>query len=208
MKHVFFIIISLLFSSSCFAQAEKDSLLLVDKDVIMQKLDLMFYLDEVGMEFWTMPGDEYRAKSNKKFPYYFINTIVRNNPTSINLKEYLGFDFKEFKPITWEDYLNAAYEKNITEFLALTKKYGFLSNERLNRSKDGKTKSLVTFLTRNSSLDGAIKRLLKKEKKIGNISEKEYEHFKFILKRKRMITNEDIAELEKKGTKMIFKSNP
>lgn len=203
MKKVFTVLL-LLISIIAYSQADKDSLLIADKEAVLDKLELMFYLDKVSMEYCTMPGDAYRIESDKTFPYYFINTIVKNNPSSIDLKEFIGFDFKEFKPIKWKDFLEAVYEKNIAEFVALTEKYGYISPERLNRSKGGKAYGLVAFIVRTDSHDREVKRLIRREKKNGNMPQKDYDHFKFFLERKKILTKEDIARLEKKGTKMIF----
>lgn len=202
------LLLLLLFTSfSGFSQVEKDSLLIADKAAILDKLDLMFYLDHVGMEYLKMQGEQSRVESDKTFPYYFVNTIVKNNPSSIDLAKFIGFDFKEYKPVKWKDFLNAVYEKNLNEFIELTEKYGYLSIKRLKRLKDKKADGLVIFVVRNDTQDKKIKKLLKREKKIGNISQKDYDLFKFFLERKKVMTDYDVARFEKNGGKII-KGNP
>jgi hypothetical protein len=205
MKKVILIVL-LLFSISGFSQPEKDSLLTKDLDLVMEKLKLMHYLDQVGMEYWTMANQEVREASNKTFPYYFTSQIVKNNPTSIDIKEYLGMDLKEFVPIKWKDFLSAVYEKNIVEFIALTKKYGYMSFERMRKfDLVGKLSGNAVFVIRTKTHDKEVKKLIKKEFKIGNMPETEYEHFKFFLQRKSVLIKEDVARFEKKtGNKMIF----
>lgn len=184
-----------------FSQAEKDSLLLADKTAILDKLELMFYLDHTATKFLTMTKEQ-QAESDKTFPYYFTNTIVKNNPSSIDLAKFIGFDFKEFKPVKVMDFCRAVYDKNLAEFIVLTEKYGYLSNERLNRMKEGKSSALVVFVIHNSDYDKEVKKLIKQELKKGNISRKEYDMFKFFLERRKVLTADDIKEIENKGDKI------
>lgn len=190
-----------------FSQPEEDALLARDFDVVLQKLQLMHYLDQVGMEYWAMPNNEVRTTSDETFPYYFSSKIIKNNPVpSIDIKEYLGFNFKEFVPITWKDFLYAVYNKNMLSLIELTDKYGFLSADRLKKhTADEKMYGNVIFAVRTNKYDKQLKKMLKSEYKLGNISLKEYEGFKFFLQRKSALTNQDIAELEKNtGKKAIF----
>lgn len=195
------VIIVLLFSLSGFSQTEKDALLLADKAAILDMLELMFYLDHTATKFLTMTKEQ-QTESDKTFPYYFTNTIVKNNPSSIDLAQFLGFDFKELKPVKVMDFCKAVYNRNLIEFISLTEKYGYLSNERLNRMKEGRSSALVVFVIHNSDHDKEVKKLMKQEFKKSNISVKEYDMFKFFLERKKVLTADDIKEIENKGGKV------
>jgi hypothetical protein len=174
----------------------------VDKQAILDKLDLMFYLDHATIEYLKMTKEE-RTESDKTFPYYFVNTIVKNNPSTMDLKQFIGFDFAAFKPITWEDFLEAVYEKNLSEFISMTEKYGYLSNKRLNRLKERKADGLVIFVVRNDAQDKKIKKLIKHEKRNGNMPQMDYDMFKYFLERKKVLTDYDVARFEKYGGKII-----
>lgn len=206
MKKVLFIVFVFV-SFSGFAQAEKDSLVKVDEKAIRDKLELMFYLDRATVNYWKMSKQE-KEESDKTFPYYFINTIVRNNPSSIDLAEFIGFNFKEFRPIKWKNFCDAVYQKNLYEFISLTEKYGYLSIKRLDRLKDKKADGQAVFVFRNDSEDKKIKKLLKKENKNGNLPDKEYDMFKLFLERKKIITAKDVARFEESGGKIIKESGP
>ena len=201
MKNVFLLFLFSV-SISGFCQAEKDSLVLADTKAILDKLDLMFYLDHVTLEYVKMTEEQKRV-SNKTFPDYFFNTIIKNNPSSLDLAEFIGSDLGEFNPVAWKDFCEAVYQKNLNEFIALTEKYGYLSNKRLSRLKDRKAKSLVIFVVRDDAQDKKVKRLIKQEKKNGNMSEKDYDMFRLFLERKKVLTDYDIAKFEKSGGKII-----
>lgn len=201
MKKVLFILFVLV-SFSGFAQAEKDSLVEVDKEAILDKLELMFYLDQEATKCLTMTKEK-QAELDKTFPYYFMNAIVKNNPSTLDLREFIGFDFKEFKPIKGKDFYVAVYEENLVEFIDMTKKYGYLSTQRLKRYKDAKAYSPLIFVIHNSYSDKEVKKLMKQEFKIGNIDQKEYDQFKFFLERKKELTDDDVARFEKIGGKIL-----
>lgn len=198
----------LLLSIPAFSQPEKDALLAKDSDSVLERLKFMHYLDEVGMEYWKMANNEIRETSDETFPYYFSSKIIKNNPaSSIDIKEYLGFNFKEFVPITWKDFLYAAYNKNMLSLIELTDKYGYLSADRLKKytADDKIMDGNVIFAVRTNKYDKQLKKMLKHEYKLENISLKEYESFKFFLQRKNALTKQDIAGLEKNtGKKAIF----
>lgn len=179
-----------------------------DSESVLERLKFMHYLDEVGMEYWIMPNNEVRVASDETFPYYFSSKIIKNNPaSSIDIKEYLGFNFKEFVPITWKDFLYAVYNKNMLSLIELTDKYGYLSADRMKKyTADEKIMGgNVIFAVRTNKYDKQLKKMLKREYKQGNISLEEYEQFKFFLQRKSALTKQDIAELEKNtGKKAIF----
>lgn len=201
------LILFVLVSFSGFAQAEKDSLVEVDKEAILDKLELMFYLDQEATKCLTMTKEK-QSELDKTFPYYFMNTIVKNNPSTLDLREFIGFDFKEFKPIKCKDFYVAVYEKNLTEFISLTEKYGYLSIKRLDRIKDKKADGQAIFVVRNDNEDRKIKKLLKKENKIGNLPDMEYDMFKLFLERKKVITDKDVARFEKSGGKIVKEAGP
>ncbi|MHA3788741.1 hypothetical protein ACX0HA_11060 [Flavobacterium hauense] len=201
MKNVFLVFLFSV-SISGFCQAEKDSLVLTDTKAILDKLDLMFYLDHVASEYVKMTKEQ-QKESDKTFLYYFENTIVKNNPSSLDLAEFIGSDHAKYNPVTWKNFCEDVHQKNLNEFVAMTEKYGYLSNKRLNRLKGGKVYSLVIFVVRDDAQDKKVKRLIKQEKKNGNMPQVDYDMFKLFLERKKVFTDYDIARFEKSGGKII-----
>lgn len=204
------VVIYMLLSVSVFSQPEKDALLAKDFDSVIEKLKLMHYLDKVVLEHLTMTNKESAANGDKIFPYYFSRQIVRNNPAlSIDVKEYLTSDSKEYVPTDWKGFLNAVYDKNIQSLVELTAKYGYLSTERIKKkSTDYKMGSNVIFAVRTNKYDKQFKKMLKQEYKLGNISLKEYEQFKFFFQRKSDLTKHNVVDIEgEKGKKVVLLNN-
>lgn len=198
----------LLSAISSFAQADKDSLLLADREIVLDKLRLMRYLDEETLVFLTASEDQKTLK-NQTFPYYFTSQIIKNNPSSIDIKKYLNFDYKEFVPLQWKDFISRVYEKNLAEFIELTNKYGYLSFERLgNLGEEKRIGNQMLYVIRNSFRDKEVKKLLRKERKAGNLSELDHDQFKFFLERKTVLTQEDFDRMEKKGMRIIRPGQP
>lgn len=210
MKTIIFALF-LLLSVPAFSQPEKDSLLAKDFNLVQEKLKLMHYLDKVTTEHLTMVNNEGFTNDDKTFPYYFSRQIVRNNPAlSIDVKEYLTLDSKEYVPTDWKNFLSTVYAKNMQSLVELTAKYGYLSADRIKKySGDDKIAGNVIFAVRSNKYDKQFKKMLKQEYKLGNISLKEYEQFKFFFQRKSSLTKSEINELENKtGNKVIFKDKP
>lgn len=198
----------LLSAISSFAQADKDSLLLADREIVLDKLRLMRYLDEETLVFLTASEDQKTLK-NQTFPYYFTSQIIKNNPSSIDIKKYLNFDYKEFVPLQWKDFISRVYEKNLAEFIELTNKYGYLSFERLgNLGEEKRIGNQMLYVIRNSFRDKEVKKLLRKERKAGNLSELDHDQFKFFLERKTVLTQADFDRMEKKGMRIIRPGQP
>lgn len=163
----------------------------------------MHYLDKVVLEHLTMTNKESSTNDDKTFPYYFSRQIVRNNPAlSIDVKEYLTSDSKEYVPTDWKGFLNAVYDKNMQSLVELTTKYGYLSADRIKKkSTDYKMGSNVIFAVRTNKYDKQFKKILKQEYKLGNISLKEYEQFKFFFQRKSDLTKHNAIDIEGKTDK-------
>ncbi len=201
-------------SIGCFAQPGKDSLLLADRDAVLEKLSLMFYLDNATSEYHIMTKAK-QAISDRDFPQYYAKSIVKNNPTSLDINEYLREGSEDFKPEKWSDFIQAVYGKNITEFIAITEKYGYISFNRQRVIKGQATKEhetsvngQLTFVSRHSGYDKMVRKIIKKELKIGNMPQGDYTYFKFALERKTNISDADIAKLERSGIKFPITNNP
>jgi hypothetical protein len=199
------LIIFLLLPCFGFSQKIKDSLLLSDKEKIKEKLDLMFYLDRCSTEYWKKTKEE-RIKSDKAFSFFYSDTILKNNPTSLNIKEYLGL----FSPLNWKGFMEAVYEKNISEYIVMTEKYGYLSYDRMdvNINNTDRTNAVIVFVMRSKSHDKIIKKLIKQEKKISNMPQRDYDYYKFVLERKSVITKKDIEKLKRKDIELNISKTP
>lgn len=205
------VIIYMLLSVSVFSQPEKDALLAKDFDSVIEKLQLMHYLDKVVLEHLAMTNKESVTTEDKTFPYYFSRQIVRNNPvSSIDVKEYLTSDSKEYVPRDWKGFLNTVYDKNMQSLVELTAKYGYLSADRLKkyRADDKIMGGNVIFAVRTNKYDKQFKKMLKQEYKLGNISLKEYEQFKFFFQRKSDLTKHNVVDVEgETGKKNVLFDN-
>lgn len=194
MKRPFFFSL-LLFSLSAVCQPAKDSLLHRDRDALSQKLQLMAYLDKAATRQLynnAVPQDAFAA--------YYRDSIVPNNPVpQMDIGQYLGFADGQIPPHS--GFTALVYRKNLLGLITITEKYGYPSTSRI---KAGKI-SPLTFIIRTYEFDARLKKLLKQEYKLGNITEKEYYNIKMMLRRK-TLTEEDVKNLEKRGgAKMDFK---
>ena len=204
MKQLVLLIVLLVFSSG-YSQPAKDSLLAKNHQKVDEKLFVAHYLDECAFKYFMKSKQE---KAQNNFSRYFREIVVGYNPVpSINISEYLGYKNGE-EPKDSEAFCDVVFNKNIETIMQLTKEYGYPSWERMRAG--GYTTfhySSMIFIIRSSDYDKRLKPIFKHENAVGNLSEKEYNHFKFIIKRKKILTNDDIKWLEEKaGVKMNMKN--
>lgn len=178
----------------CYSQASKDSLLKQDYPVIKEKYRLMGYLDSISRRYNTIDIKDKNA--DKKFYTFYKDSVCKTkkfNPNEIS--NYLGYG-EYLGPTTWESFRKIVHETNLLTLLNFTKKYGYISVYRI-KIEDINLMSNINFLFQSSKYDKEFKTLFKQEFKIGNMSEKEYNQLKFILKRKTSWTERDRKWMKK-----------
>ena len=200
MKHLYFCVI-LLCSVAGFSQPEKDALLEADNLKVDEMITMAQYLDRCAANYFIKPPEE---KAKMGFSRYYREIVIGYSPVpSYNIAEYLGYKVGT-EPINNEVFMDAVCSKNIEMLLTVTEKYGYPSCERMRACAFKKaTCGSMIFIMRSDAYDKKLKAIFKRENKLGNLSDKEYNHFKFIIKRKKMITDADIKWLEENaGVKM------
>lgn len=161
----------------------------------------MKYLDSIAILQYSITIEQ-AAQSDKSFYRYYMDSVVAKNPASFTtVPVFLGYTGYS-APMSWEQFRNRVSAKNLDEIINFTKKYGYLSPKRMKSLMLPDHFSTITFIISEDSRDKELKRLFKKEYKAGNIPESEYEFFKFIVERKKVLTNYDVKQLDKKGIKL------
>ncbi|MEZ4793477.1 MAG: hypothetical protein R2783_08475 [Gelidibacter sp.] len=166
MKNIIFIILVFL-ALKGFAQKEKDSLLKVDINKVVEKLDMMHFLDQSTMYF----------KEVDNFKDYFEEHISGNNDT-LKFKIIHFLDLK--KPLdnyTFKSYVTIVYDKNAKELINIIKSYGWPSESRINEYVALKrNRSPMIFVMRAKNKDAKkIKRLSKDEVSLGHMGQSIYD---------------------------------
>ena len=197
MKNTLLSLLLLTFCSA-FGQPAKDVLLAQDHYEITENIKLMAYLDSISMSYYTTYKTPGRTGDDKSFYRFYTDSIVKNNPTKNSIPDFLGY--KGFEaPMTWDQFGTRVGVKNLEMLMSIIEKYGYPGFDRVKPYYGiSKRRSPGTFITRNKKFDKQLKPMLKRERKLGNISEKEYEFLKFILERKKEMTAKDIERLNKK----------
>jgi len=198
-----YIFIVLLCSASGFCQPVKDSLLEADKQKVSDLLHMANYLDNCALTYFLKPTDE---KIKMSFSRFYKEIVVGYNPVpSINISEYLGYK-NDVEPINSDAFCDIVSGKNLESLILITETYGYPSFERMRSGgrKDLHSANMICIM-RNEDFDKKLKTIFKIENKVGNLSDKEYNHFKFIMKRKKVMTEDDVKWLEKNaGVVMKF----
>lgn len=129
MKKILLILILLLSSLNFYSQSSKDELLQKDIGKIVEELRFMYHYDQAVRE------------------YLFYQTFDRSVTDSIeNLSDKVREMRQEYRPVKsdslkekiWEHYITPMDEIHTQKMIALTKKYGFPSAERLKQFSDEK----------------------------------------------------------------------
>jgi len=168
-----FLLISLL----AFGQPAKDSLLVKDHAQVEARLKLMHYLDTAVLKHFTSITKKEIVEGEGLA--YFYKKLVANSPVVWpSVAEYLGYT-NGFSSNS-NDFLNNLYKKNLDELIFITKLYGYPSSERIKIEVDRKCVLAVVFMARTDYKFKEVKKLLKSEIRIGNISQKEYDVFAYI----------------------------
>ncbi len=187
--------LTLLLSFTCFAQPEKDSLLARDHDKVIRQLKMMRYLDSIVTQEMVKSGNGTR-EIHRSFYRFYLDTIAGQSPFGFKeTANYLGYQGTT-GPGTWKDFRSKVYSRNIDEVCNITWKYGYVSPKRLNAIVPGKYNSIMLYATRDYSADKKIKKIFKKEYKVGNLGKEEYEYYKFMRKRKGILNKEDVEYLQ------------
>jgi len=192
MKQLYLLII-LLLSLIAYSQPAKDSLLRLDRVSVSKQFILMYHLDKCAKSYYLKDKKE-RALSELRFTQFYNDSIIGTNPVpEVSISKYLGFKNETDIPVNWKDFISRAYDNTILTLLSLTEKYGYPSKARMNTEAGDRFSYATMFLaTYAPKYDKQLKKLFKQEYKAGNISEKEYELFRLVIKRKTTMTKADL----------------
>jgi len=194
---ILYLLTFLFFIMTGFSQPAKDSLLAKDHQQVNDVLGLVCYLDRCAS---TLESKSKEELATIYFLKYYKDIILKNNKVeNIDINQYLGY-LNSTEPANTREFCNNVYSKNIETIIKITNKYGYPSRARM--ISGGYTKqnyASMYYITRSNDYDKQLKLIFKDEHKVGNIPDQEYYHFKFIIKRKRIMTDNDIEWLEKKA---------
>jgi hypothetical protein len=186
------------------AQPEKDSLLAKDHDKVLVQLNMMRYLDSICTQNILKTSDG-KVEVFKSFYRFYLDTIAGRSPAGFRATaDFLGYEGTR-GPMSWREFNSRAAKRNIETMMKLIVDYGYIDAKRIGSAPFKKHVSFLTYIAKDNSYDDKLKPLLQKEFEIGNISEHEYDMFKSLIKRKRVLTKRDIKNVEKSGAKMIMK---
>ncbi len=175
------LVIFLLITAFSFGQAEKDSLFAKDVGDIYNTLRVMYHLERSVMEYYIMPEKE-RIATGKTFQYYFKKNIIATNPVpSIDILRYLEIYLQKDIPDDWKSFMKKVNNANAKMLLALTDKYGYPSKKRLDKFTGIDTDiQSINFAIRPNLYTEVLGKMLRKENRKGNVSDRELELFIFI----------------------------
>ena len=200
MKFLYFLLAFVPFTG--FAQAEKDSLLLANYESVKEKLELMQYLDQKANGLYKQDAAA-MAKIDKDFAGFYRDSVLAGNPTRLDISAYLGYKPGK-QPKSLERFQEEAFSANLDMLLSLTKTYGYLCGQRINKLKpDGKLISGLICTQRIKGYEKRLRKLFDTEYKIGNMPEGEYVFFDTMANCNGVLTNADIERMDKAGMKMF-----
>ncbi len=173
------------------AQADKDSLLQRDREIIIAKLKFMDYLRPYGLRGQCM-GYMQRLKSDRVFEQFYNDTLIAKNPVpSMNIASHL-----KARPKNWKELSDAIANANYEMAFDILKTYGYLSTKRLGEPRGG---TLIEQFANMSYEDRRpIGKILKGEYKLGRMTDREYELFGFLMS-KNATDERSINKMAEKG---------
>lgn len=171
-----------------------------DYAAVYEKLKLMHYLEDTVCEYYKMSAYD-KIASEKTFQYYLKKNIIGNNPCdSLDILRFLEVYIQKDIPNDWKSFAEKVHNANAKSLLEITEKYGFPSKERIEKYVglyDLKRMNVI-FAIRENRYQDEMHKMFKKEHKIGNISDGEYNAF-LALGGKGLLSNQEIEKLNKKG---------
>ena len=179
MRNYLFSAAMLLASATCFSQPAKDSLLAKDYKQVEARLILMHYLDRTAINYFAQHPEATKNGKDADFILYYNNEVVNKNPAlQVPVSDYLGYTASQ--PENSVEFIDRVAQKNIASLVSITEKYGYPSPQRIKINfEDKKNLLAVIFVSRINKIDKKLKKLMKTELKLGNISSNEYENFRF-----------------------------
>ena len=169
-----------------FGQPVKDSLLAKDYKQVEDRLMVMHYLDHMATSYYDKHPDVKKGLKDTNFINYYNGVIVSGNPVvAITIPEYLGYAANEV-PLNGTDFFERVAEKNIQSLVSIIEMYGYPSASRVKVNVAAKKNMMASiFVSRTDKGDDKLKKLIKPELKIGNISENEYDTLKFFMSKRK-----------------------
>lgn len=197
MKKIVLLFIVSMYSSGVFSQAEKDSLFKQDAALICNTLKVMHHLHRAVKDYCAMPVRD-KSSFDKDFPKYLQDNVFAISPVpDVDLLRYLEIYVKSDIPQDWESFSKRVSNVNARVLLGIADKYGYPSAKRL-KAFTGIDLDIhaLNFTITSNNYHGDVSKMMKKEYKIGNISDSEYELYS-IMGGKTFVTNDDFQKLEK-----------
>lgn len=156
-----YILILLLSSNFTFAQANKDSLLAKDVDVLIEELRFMHELDQGTRKYLDY------GSFNKNF----TDSIERLSKEEIKVAEESLKLTKESRSKIWDNFLNPLDSLKAERMIEIIDKYGFPSEKRLRKYSDQKIDfSARTILVHTPfSFKEKMIPIIEREYKAGNL---------------------------------------
>lgn len=156
-----FILLFLLISNFTFAQADKDSLLAKDVDIVIEELRFMHGLDQ-GIRKYLDYGS---------FNKSFTDSIERLSKDEIKIAEESLRLPKESRSKIWDNFLNPLDSLKGERMIEIIEKYGFPSEKRLQKYSDQKIDfSARTILVHTPfSFKKKLIPIIEREFKAGNL---------------------------------------
>jgi len=183
-KYIFFPL-AFLCCIAGFAQPVKDSLLAKDYKLVEDRLTVMHYLDHMATTYYDKHPEAKKGAKDSNFINYYNGVIVSGNPVvSITVPEYLGYANNEV-PLNGTDFFGRVAEKNIQSLVSIIETYGYPSASRVKVNVAAKKNMMASiFVSRTDKGDDKLKKLIKPELKMGNMSDNEYENLKFFMSKR------------------------
>lgn len=156
-----YILLLLLFSNFTFAQADKDSLLAKDADLLIEELRFMHELDQGTRKYLDY------GSFNKSF----TDSIERLSREEIKIAEESLKLSKESRAKIWDNFLSPLDSLKAERMIEIIEKYGFPSEKRLGKYSDRKIDfSARTILVHTPfSFKEKMIPIIEREYKAGNL---------------------------------------
>ena len=196
MKHMYCLVL-LLVTTFGYCQDTKEALLLADCKAVAAQLKLMNYLDYCTMKYARLKPQQ-RAQADAGFASYYADVVAMCPYPDADIPSYLGYA-KGYTPTTWLEFVLPVYKKNLKNLIALTEKYGYITTQRFAKYDNEAFIFAPYYISRTKEYDPALKKLLKREYKEGNIPEQEYRAVEMVMKRGVVINLSDFKESNEFG---------
>lgn len=170
----------LLFTLSGVSQPSKDSLLIRDYKKVEERLLLMHYLDHFAIMYFVQHPDAGKAGNDANFVRYYNNVIGADAVLSAKVAEYLKYSANAV-PDNYTKFMKLTAERNIRSFISIIETYGYPSGKRIKINLEDKDRIHAVFTARTDMDDKKLRKLLKSELQIGNLSATDYDAFMYFM---------------------------